>query len=147
MSRADELHRLNILSALETGRTINISQYEGDTLVGVKVLHFDEISGQIDLEEELTGSTASINVSGISGTSFDYFVYTGDDPVPAVVAGNVLQEHFEDAARLTFRDGRTAWVQRMLSVNDRHDQVIFLGETGFGHIENISHVAEIHTHK
>lgn len=147
MSRTDELHRLSILSALETGRTINISQREGDALVGVKVLHFDEVSGQIDLEEELTGSTASINISGISGTSFDYLVYAGDGPEPVVLSGNVLQKHFHDAARLVLHDGKIFWVQKILWVNDVHDQVIFVDEIGLGHIENISHVAEIHTHK
>lgn len=147
MSRTDEIHRLNILSALQTRRTINISQHVGDSLLGVRVIDFDEGSGQVTLEEELTGSTASINIADVSGTSFEYLVYTGDDPEPVKMSGNILQVHFNDAARLTFHDGSSAWVQKILWVNDRHDQVIFVDEISLGHIKNISHVAEIHTHK
>lgn len=146
MSRADEVHRLNIISALETGRTINISQHIGDSLLGVKVIDFDEGSGKITLEEEATGGTASINVSDVSGTSFEYLVYTGDDPEPVKISGNLLQQHSQNVARLIFHNGTSARVQKMLWVNDRHDQVIFIDEIYLGHIAKISHVAEIHTH-
>lgn len=144
MSRADEIHRLKILSAMQTRRTINISQRIGDPLLGVVVIDFDEDSGNITIKEELTGNTASISIYDVNGTSFEYLVYDGGNSEPLAMHDHVLQQHFNDIVRLVLYDGTSYQVQRMLWVHDKNNQVVFVDDASIARLESISNVREIH---
>jgi hypothetical protein len=142
MSLANEIHRQRLLTALETGRTLNIQQEQGDTLIGVKVLEFDSASGKALLRQGR--STATITLGQITGIEFEYLVME-KGKAPIWHGANAVVRYFDDITVIKFYNHDPLRVEKMLYADVVRDQVVFLDIDGFAHLESISQVEKIHT--
>jgi len=142
MSRADELHRLNIIAAIDANRTINIYQANGDPLLGVHVIELEERSGNVALSQD--GATRRINLRDITGVEFEYLVREIDVIEPKILAGNVLQGHFHRVIGLKFFGKDPTRVHHLSFVSDTENKVDFVDIDSGEHSEKLSQVEEIH---
>lgn len=141
LTKKDELHKAMLLTALVSDINLTIHPKQGDALINVKVIDYDQKNNFFTLQNDMR-DTATVNLFDIRGVSSDELVQVAEVvPISETISEKLVRFH-NRIITIVLQDGSFYHLSSDLGVMG--SSFYFIDDGNHPRNRVVSEIAEIH---